>query len=329
MSDVEWHSVTPAPIVLLHGSESLLAQRALERLKELARTRDPEVAFHEITSEGATAGALSAVTSPSLFGEARFVVVPDLQSAPEPLITEIDAYRSAPEPDVTLVLIHRGGNRAKKLLDALRKDRTIPRVPCNPMKRPADKQTFVMAEFTRQARRIRPEAAAALVDAFGSDLSELAATARQLLEDTTPEDGSTPPPLDLDDVRTVTAGRVETTAFAVADAALAGRESDATRLLQQALLGGVDPVPLVAAVASKVRGVAKVRAPGANAATLGMPDWMVRNLQRDARAWSDRGLALALEAVAQTDHEIKGAGRDPAWSLQRMIQRIVRSRRTR
>ncbi|SLM93042.1 DNA polymerase III subunit delta [Brachybacterium nesterenkovii] len=328
MADVAWHSVDLAPIVLLHGTEPLLAQRALERLRDQARARDPETAWHTLGGEGG-ATSLAQVASPSLFGESRFVTVPDLQSAPEALIAEIDAYRAAPEADVALVLVHRGGNRAKKLLDALRRS-GVPRVACDPIKKPADKQTFVTAEFTRHRRRIQPEAAAALVDAFGGDLSELAAISRQLLEDTTPEDPeATAPPVTLADVRTVTAGRVESTAFAVADAAIAGREAEALVLLQQASLAGVDPVPLVAAVAMKVRGLAKVTAPGASARTLGMPDWMLRNLSREARAWNDRSLARAIDAVARADHEVKGAGRDPRWSVQRMVVEICRARRGR
>lgn len=329
MGDVAWHSVDLAPVILLHGTEPLLAQRALERLREQARARDPQTAIHEIRSESAVPGSLAQVASPSLFGEPRLVVVPDLQSAPEPLVAEVDQYVAAPEADVSLILIHRGGNRGKRLLDALR-TRSVPRVPCDPIKRPADKQTFVTAEFTRAGRRIQPDASSALVDAFGGDLSELAAVSRQLLEDTTPEDPSqTPAPVTLAEVHALTAGRVESTAFAVADAAIAGREADALVLLRQASLAGVDPVPLVAAVASKMRGLAKVTAPGASARTLGMPDWMLRNLSREARGWDDRSLARALDAVARADHEVKGAGRDPQWSIQRMVTEICRARRAR
>src|SRR5690606_12682262 len=125
---------------------------------------------------------------------------------------------------------------------------------------------------------VQPEAVGALVDAFGADLSELAAISRQIIEDTTPEPGMSPQPITLEDVQALTAGRVETTAFAVADAAIAGREAEALQLLAQAQLVGAEPVPMVAAIASKVRSLAKVSAPGASARTLGMPDWMIRNL---------------------------------------------------
>lgn len=328
MSDVEWHSVALAPIVLIHGTESLIADRAVQRLRALAREQDPEVAFHDLSGENLSAGALSQVASPSLFGEPRMVIVPQLQAAPENLIAEILDYLPAPEADVVLVLVHRGGNRGKKLLDALKKA-GVPRVDASPVKKAADKQTFVAAEFARSGRRVQPEAITALVDAFGTDLAELAAISRQLIEDTTPDPGQQPPPVSVQDVHALTAGRVESTAFAVADAAIAGREQEALQLLQQAQLAGADPVPIVAAVAMKVRSLAKVTAPGASARSLGMPDWMIRNLSRDARGWNDRTLARAIEAIAQADHEVKGAGRDPRWSVQRMVMEICRARRAR
>src|SRR5699024_9786541 len=221
-SDVEWHSVALAPIVLVHGTETLIADRAVQRLRALAREADPQVAVHDLSGDAAVPGALAQVASPSLFGEARLVIVPELQSAPDALVLEILDYLSAPEPDVTLVLVHRGGNRGKKLLDAVKKA-GIPRVDASPVKRAGDKQAFV-AEFARAGRRVQPDAVAALVDAFGTDLAELAAISRQLIDDTTPDGDSQAPAVSAQDVHALTARRVESTAFAVADAAIAGRE---------------------------------------------------------------------------------------------------------
>ena len=328
MSDVEWHSVALAPIVLVHGTETLIADRAVQRLRGLAREADPSVAVHELSGDALGPGTLGQVASPSLFGEPRFVLVPELQAAPDSLVGELLDYLKTPEQDVTLVLVHRGGNRGKKLLDALKKA-GVPRVDASPVKRAGDKQTFVAAEFARAQRRIQPEALIALVDAFGTDLAELAAISRQLIEDTTPEPGEQPAQVSVAEVHALTAGRVESTAFAVADAAIAGREQEALQLLQQAQLAGADPVPIVAAIASKMLSLAKVTAPGAGPRSLGMPDWMLRNLSREARNWNDRSLARAIEAVARADHEVKGAGRDPQWSVQRMVMGICRARRAR
>lgn len=328
MSDVEWHSVPLAPIVLVHGTETLLADRAVQRLRGLAREQDPQVAVHDLSGDALGPGVLAQVSSPSLFGEPRFVLVPELQGAPEALLTEVLSYLPAPEQDVTLVLVHRGGNRGKKVLDALKKA-GVPRVDASPVKRVADKQAFVAAEFARAQRRIQPDAVTALVDAFGADLAELAAISGQLIEDTTPDPGQQAPVIGTGDVHALTAGRVESTAFAVADAALAGREQEALQLLRQAVLAGADPVPIVAAIALKVRQLARITAPGASARSLGMPDWIVRNLSREARSWNDRSLARAIEAVARADHEVKGAGRDPQWSVQRLVMEICRARRSR
>ena len=44
MSDVEWHSVALAPIVLIHGTESLIADRAVQRLRALVLGVDPTIA---------------------------------------------------------------------------------------------------------------------------------------------------------------------------------------------------------------------------------------------------------------------------------------------
>lgn len=328
MSDVEWHSVALAPIVLVHGTEGLIADRAVQRLRALAKEADPSVEVHDLSGEALGPGALAQVASPSLFGEPRLVVVPELQSAPDSLVLELLDYVKAPEQDVTLVLVHRGGNRGKKLLDALKKA-GVPRVDASPVKRVADKQAFVAAEFARARRRIQPDALVALVDAFGTDLAELAAISRQLIEDTTPDPGEQPGQVTVAEVHALTSGRVESTAFAVADAAIAGKEQDALQLLQQAQLAGADPVPIVAAIASKVRSLAKVSAPNATPRSLGMPDWMLRNLSREAKSWNDRSLARAIEAVARADHEVKGAGRDPQWSVQRMVMEICRARRAR
>ncbi len=328
MAQVEWHSVQPAPVVLLTGKEPLLIQRAAERLRALARTADPNLEAHELDGASATAGDLLQVTAPSLFGDARFVEVDNTGKANDQLLEALQKAVTAPEPGVTLVIIHRGEQRGKKLLEAVA-SAGAPIVKADPIKKLADKHTFTMSEFSRANRRINTDAVHALVDAFGNDLQELAAICQQLLSDTEPEPGETPGPITLRHVQALTAGRVDTSAFAVADAVVAGREREALALLRQAERAGVDPVPLVASVARRMREIAKVSVPGANARSLGMPDWLFRNQMRDARHWSDRGLAEGIAAVAAADHGVKGNERDPRWAVQRMVIAVCRARRIR
>jgi hypothetical protein len=58
-------------------------------------------------------------------------------------------------------------------------------------------------------------------------------------------------------VRTYFAGRAEVKGFAVADAAIEGKASDALEQLRWAFASGVDPVLVTSAVASGLRGLAR------------------------------------------------------------------------
>ncbi len=120
---------------------------------------------------------------------------------------------------------------------------------------------------------------------------------------------------------------METTAFAVADTAIQGRYGEALITLRHALASGADPVPLVAAVASKLRTMARVagsREPSrALASRLGMKDWQVDRARRDLSGWNERTLGMAIQATARADAEVKGASRDPVFALERMITVIA------
>ncbi|MGQ4506796.1 DNA polymerase III subunit delta [Dermabacteraceae bacterium P13103] len=326
MADVEWHSVPLKPLILLQGSEVVLSQRAVARLKKLALAAHPDTTITTLNAPTCRGGELMQALSPSLFSEPQLIIVEEAQQASEPLLKEIAALSTTePDTDTHVVIVHKGGNRGKTVFDAVKKKAL--KVACDPIKKPAEKQTFASSEFSREGRAITPAALAMLVEAFGTDLSELSATCQQIMRDTLPDGDAKPPKIDVEHVHPLTAGRTETTAFAVADAALAGNDRLALQLLRQAHMAGVDPVPLVAALAAKVRGLAKVTAQSATPKQLSMPDWMLRNLRRDARAWSQNGLAQAIEAVARADHDVKGASRDPQYALQRAVLSICRARR--
>ncbi len=124
-------------------------------------------------------------------------------------------------------------------------------IVCAELKRDVEKQEFAAAEFRAAGRSISARALRALVAAFADDLAELSAACRQLIADATGEISEAV-------VARYYGGRVETNAFAVADAAIAGRHGEALIALRHALDSGADPVPIVAAFAMKVRTMAKV-----------------------------------------------------------------------
>lgn len=313
-----WDEAVPAPVVLVTGPEDLLAERAVERVVSLAREQDPTVDVTRLDGSAYTAGELITATSPSLFAEDRVVVVEQVEKATDDLIKDATDYVGHPEGDVVLVLRHGGGQRGKRLLDAVRAA-GHPVVSCEQMKKDADKAAFVTQELRRAGRRMEARAVRALVDAVGSDLRELASACAQLVSDTTGVVG-------VEVVEKYYGGRIEATGFRVADAAVEGSAGQAVALLRHALATGVDPVPMVAALAARLRTLAKVsasRGRGASAAELGMAPWQLDRARKDLARWTPEGLAAAITAVAQADAEVKGAGRDPHFAVERAVLRIA------
>ena len=319
---VAWDQAELAPVVLVTGSEALLAERAVERLLAQAREREPDVEVSRLDAAGYEPGRLRVATSASLFDEPRVVVLGDLQQGTEEALADVVAYLADPSPDVWLVLQHGGGARGRKAVEAVRASGASV-VVCDPLKRDADKQAFAVAELRRERRRAEPAAVRALLEATGSDLRELAAACQQLAADSTGL-------VTLDLVTRYYGGRVEATGFRVADAAVEGRSGEAVALLRHAMATGTDPVPLVAALAAKLRTLAKVGAARGRGMDpirdLGLASWQVDRARRELAGWTPEALAAAISAVAQADAEVKGGGRDPAFAIERAVLRVAAAR---
>jgi DNA polymerase-3 subunit delta len=216
--------------------------------------------------------------------------------------------------------------RGKKLLDAIRAGLGGGiEVVCLELKKDVEKQDFAAAEFAAAGKRVTGGAIRALVTAFSDDLAELAAACQQLLSDATDE-------ITEATVEKYYAGRIETNAFKVADAAIAGRRGEALVLLRHALAGGADPVPIVAAFASKVRTMAKIAgargSSGQLAQQFGLAPWQVERARRDVQGWSEEGLGRSIQLLAETDEQVKGGGRDPVYAIEKMIGIIAERGRT-
>lgn len=317
-----WDEPALAPVVLVRGAEPLLAERAVDGVVRLARERDPEVEKVELEGATYTAGQLTVAASPSLFGEAKIVVVRGAESGTEDLIQDIVAYVARPDEETTVVVVHGGGQRGKKMLDAVTKS-GAPVMVGDPITRDGEKASFVMGEFKAARRRADADAVRALVDGLGNDLRELASACSQLIADTT---GT----ITEATVDRYYGGRVEATGFRVADAAVAGDPGAAVSLLRHALTTGLDPVPIVAALAVRLRNLAKVaamRGGGITARELGMAPWQVDRATKDLRRWTPEGLAAAITAVAQADADVKGETRDPVYAVEKAVLAITQARR--
>jgi DNA polymerase-3 subunit delta len=306
-------------VVLVHGTEDLFAERAVARIVDAVRSQDPDVEVTRLDGAEYPPGMLAVASSPSLFAEAKVVVIEGLERGTDAALAEGLRYLDAPAPGVVVVLRHGGGQRGRRLLDAAR-DRSVPTVLADPVRSDADKAAFVVAELAAVGRRAQPRAIRALVDAVGSDLRELASACAQLVADTNG-------PIAAETVERYYGGRVEATGFQVADAAVGADAGAAVALLRHALATGVDPVPLVAALAAKLRVLAKVASSrgGGAARDLAMAPWQVDRARSELRHWTPEGLAVAITAVAEADAQVKGESRDRAFAVERAVLRVARA----
>lgn len=312
---VSWRDAGPAPIVLVSGTEDYLASRAISQIRNAVRTSAPDVEEHNIDAANYAAGDLSLATSPSLFSSDKLIIADNAASMSDDFLTDALSYLDQPEESVVLVIRHGGGMRGKKLLDAIKKS-TFPVIDAAPLKKDAEKLEFVRLEVAAQNRRMEQEAGFALVQAVGASLPDLAAAVQQLLSDVS--DTVTKAHVD-----NYYGGRQEATAFKVADAAVTGQRAVAMSNLRHAIDTGVDIVPIVAALAIRMRQIASVfdfHGPSAALAKqLGMAPWQVDQAKRDARRFTAPGIKRSIQAIAQADFEVKGGAKDPIYAVEHAI----------
>ena len=306
-------------ITLLQGGEALLADRGISEV--IAKFKGATVTI--LDSSELELGGITDALAPSLFGDARIIVIKEIQDLAAELGEEIATYLEAPEESVELVLWHKGGVKGKALLEKIKKVKPNV-VACDVIKKDGEKSDFIRAEFKRLGRTISTEAVQALLDALGSDIRELGGACSQLAADVI--GGKM---IDETDVLKFQNGRVETSGFDVADAALDGKRDVALIALRNALATGTDPVLITSALAGSLRTLAKVSGASRGsksfdlAGPLGLAPWQIDKARRQLSKWTPATLAGAVVAVAQADADIKGAAVDPIHSLERAIIAIT------
>jgi DNA polymerase-3 subunit delta len=258
-----------------------------------------------------------------LFGDARLLVIRAAQDVRSAALGVLAPYVESPVEGTTIVLQHAGGAKGKAVLDLARKAKAL-EIGCAKLTRPDERAEFVRGEVRRAGGRIAPDAVAALLDAVGSDLRELAAVSAQLVSDAGGDVG-------VEIVRAYHRGRAEVSGFAVSDLAVVGRSGPALEALRFALSVGVPHVVIADALADGIRSIARVASAGrgdqyALAKKLGMPPWKVKRASSQARGWSEAGLREAFRVVATLNADVKGEAVDPAYALELAVRRISAAR---
>ena len=309
-----------SPILLIHGGESVLADRALAEALALRGEFERTI----LDGSGLEIGRYGEAVAPSLFADKRVVVIKDLQDVISEVQEEIESLFDQLDPNLHLIFIHKGGVKGKGLLDKIKKLKPEI-ITCEPMKKASDKEEFVRQEFARHGRKISASAVTALVDATGSDTRELAAACSQISFDTNAGKAV----IDEEDIAKYYQGRIEATGFDVADATLSGNPTAALVALRNALDSGTDPIMIVSALTSSIRTLAKVSGAPRNAnafqlaGSLGLAPWQIDKARRQLSKWSPALIAFSVQELSRADVAIKGAEADPLYALERSVVSIA------
>jgi DNA polymerase-3 subunit delta len=290
--------------VLALGAEDFLAERVVEAVIAHARAGDPSVERRDVDLASETGlGALVEACSPNLFGDAAVIVARNADSADDAMVAAL--LGAAAEGDVRIVVVHPGGQKGRKVGDALAKGGFVV-AACEKAKgRSVD--DFVTREFRRMRRSATPDAIGALRVAVGDDLRSLAAACSQLVSDVVDD------PVTPESVALYYDGVADVPGYLVSDAVLGGRAVEVLRRTRWALANDPSAGPaLSAAVASGLRGLARVASiprgtPEAEVAReAGVPPFKVRSLREQSARWHPASLAEALVALALADAAVKG-----------------------
>ena len=300
-------------VVLVTGKEEFLSARTVDEVRSVVRAHDPEAELSDASAAELTLATLGELSAPSLFSAVRCVVVRALENLPDESVDGLLGYAADPVDDVALVLVHGGGPKGSGVLAKLRKLGTVTEVKSGEIK-PWEMGGFATSEAKRRGATLDKRAAEVLVVAVGNDLRSLAAAVDQLVSDFPGQR------IDEEKVRRYFGGRAEVKNYEIADAMLAGNRSLALQELRWAIESGTSEVYILSAVAAQLRSLANHVAGNRDG---GMPGWKQKNLNNQARGWTQSGLARAIRAVATADADLKGASSDASYTLERLVLTIA------
>jgi len=316
------------PVYLIFGSEQLLLDRAVRRLKErFAKVADLDFNLETFDGDSASADDVTnAANTMPFMSDRRLVIVrgvDKMSAADQGVLAD---YAKDPAPYTALVLVATKVNRGSRLykaVDALG----------GASEYPAPKRGEYPAEVTKlfaeHGKRASADAARALVEAVGRDLRRLDSEVDKVVAYV--GDRAT---VDVKDIRAV-ASVGDVSVFEFLDA-LGSRDAGmALRLLGRLLGAGESVHGILAMGVRHIRSLLGARAlmdrrtrVEEMAPALGMAPWQVRNVVGQAGNFTQTELSCALRAAAATEAELKSGAMDGAIVLERWVIGVIGAGRT-
>ena len=304
-----------AAVYLITGTDRPKVTRALRRLRDRVGEAATEILSAQDASADDVAAACNAL---GLFTvERRLVVVDQVERWKAADLKALEAYLNGPAPTTVLALVGDEIKRDSALAKAVAKSGEVLLYDLPKRGRKADLPRWVEGQLKERGIVIDHEAARALVDLVGDNVTELATEVdklatwpagnrigeREILE-LVPARAETPP-FDLTDAW----GRRDAAAAVAASERIVERSGDATRDVLLRVTG------LLTAHVGRVRDCRRLDAegvpPAAAAERLKRNRFYVQKLYEQAGNFSDDELDEAIVRLAQLDLALKGGSKLP------------------
>jgi DNA polymerase-3 subunit delta len=293
------------PVALFWGEDEFMLRMA-------ARAFLDEFGAHavEVNGDEWRGGETSDLSTPSLWGERRALLVHGAQALSDHGMRELQAYLSAPGEDVALVITAapRAGKPPKWSEAIIASGGIVKQIA------PPRRQELGRWLGERAAGR-RLTVTPAGLNALTSILGEDPATLDQALDQLAAAfgGGATAEPIGPAQVRAQFEGLGEQRVWDLCDRAFAGRLGEALVTLRGMLDEREDALVILGGIASRVRDLIRVRAlperlPQAEAAKrAGLRfDWQVRRYREQAGRFTPESLAALHARVVEADRALKG-----------------------
>ncbi|OFS20561.1 DNA polymerase III subunit delta [Corynebacterium sp. HMSC04H06] len=315
-----------SPVHLIVGDDEFLTERARRTItKQIAADTGQTPEMTTLRASEVTESELAEATSPSLFGDNRFIVVTDAEKVGKELTGLLINCAKQLAPGMTLVAIY---SVTAKTLKNKKKQPELVTAFAKLGERhdafslyPNELGRWVTKEFSRHNVQPTPDVVNAVLQGVGSDLRELASAVSQLVADT----GGN---VTMQAVQEYYSGVAEVANWDIADAAVAGKTNTAVATCRRALQLGASPVAIASALANKVSAIARLYSARGDQYSLakqtGLNPYVVKLTQPVARRWSGRAVTEAVILIDELDYDVKGqSGKDPDFAVESAVRRIA------
>lgn len=299
-------------LTLILSESEFLASLELERVREGFFAKG--YAVEEYATDDPVA-LFNALDTQSLFGGGRLVVGRGPASALEPAADRLAAWADSPPPDVAAVLVLGKAAKLKKAIGARAEV-----IECDAPK-PWEVAEWLVKFLKGRGRIITRDAAAALLEAVGTDLRDVATAGEQLSMMTTGSIG-------VDAVHRLFRG-MESQLFTFLDVLLQRDRGAALRHMGALMRSGEHPLVILAALSKQFRALAAAREAGRTtppavlAKELDVALGYVNRAVKHGRNFDAGDIRRAFRLLADADYALKGGDKGEEQPGELIMELVV------